>query len=198
MRIKLLLSNMLALRGFFYVYGPFWFKCSIFLYLCCSFMDVFWFTVSLQWSHHSLSWCTRNSTMCAQPETKTLKSISDSAIVPFRRIHSRELKCEMCDANFTVSMIVSIPGYFSECKHIIVLFIILVLKNSAPPTRAYYLSWQSTEELAQTSVQTLTTNWLLDLLKIDRAVPILSWFNSLRFFKASFSYMRFGLINFRT
>lgn len=96
--------------------------------------------------------------LCVLSQRQTLKSISDSAIVPFRRIHSRELKCEMCDANFTVSMIVSIPGYFSECKHIIVLFIILVLKNSAPPTRAYYLSWQSTEELAQTSVQTLTTN----------------------------------------
>lgn len=94
-------------------------------------------------------------------------------------------------------MMVSISRYFSEYKHINVLFIILVLKNSAFTTQAYYyLSWQSTEESAQTFVHQ-TTKWLLELLRIDGAVSSMI-ITLLGFFKGVLVICNLALLTLET
>lgn len=75
----------------------------------------------------------------AQPEIEILKSISDSAGLSIQEGYVPErgqvwgIWCKP-----TVLMMVSISKYFSEHKHVKVQFIILVLKNSAFTTQAYY------------------------------------------------------------
>lgn len=144
MRIKLLLPNTLALWGFFYVYGPFYFPFMLQFHLSILILSLYSGRIIHKKSNY----------VCSASDRGSKRAPVIMPVIPSGRIWPRELKCEVRDPNLPFPLIVSNPGYFSECKHINLLSIIPVLKNSGPTTQAYYLSWQTTEELALTSVQT--------------------------------------------